>query len=66
MTITRDQLQNLRNSARNDAKGHPGDIDRHLNKIATELDAMDAVMARDGIDTIWSDGGMSTDKPPIS
>ena len=63
MTISRSQLQQLRDMARADAKGHEGDVDRHLNKIATELDAVDAVFARHGIDSLWSDGGRSPEKP---
>ncbi len=48
--------------ARKDAKGHDGDIDRHLNKVATELDALDAVLARDGIESLWDNGGRSPPK----
>lgn len=62
MTISRSQLQQLRDAARKDANGHDGDIDRHLNKLATELDSMDAVMARDSIETLWDDGGRSPPK----
>ena len=61
MTITRSDLQRLRDNCRKDAKGHFGDIDRHLNKLATELDGMDAVMARDQIHTIWESGYATDD-----
>ena len=63
MTISRSQLQQLRDMARKDAKGHDGDIDRHLNVLATELDSLDAVFARDGIEDLWDNGGRSPEKP---
>jgi len=62
MTISRTQLQQLRDMARGDAKGHTESVDRHLSKLATELDSMDAVMAREGLTSVWSDGGQDPAK----
>lgn len=57
MTISRTQIQQLRDMARQDAYGHDGDIDLHLNRLSTALDVLDAVLARDGIESIWGHGG---------
>ena len=62
MSITRDELQSLRNRVRVDAVGHDGDIDRHMHALADELDTLDAVMARENITCIYQ-GGPTTEKP---
>ena len=58
MTITREQLRDLRDSLRKDAnsRAHSASIGRAFNEAATALDQADAVLFREGIETIWDDG----------
>ena len=53
MTITRDEIQRMRDTCREHA-GYPdisSSMGRVLNQTATQLDQLDACLAREGIDT---------------
>lgn len=59
MTITRSQLQQQRDSYREHAnsRAHSASIGRALNEAATAIDQADAVLAREGIETLCIEGG---------
>ncbi len=63
MTITRSELRELGTRCRLDASGHDGALDRHLLHLADELDKLDGVCEREGIQCIYQ-GGVSPGKPP--
>ena len=65
MTITRDQLQELRDSAWRDSKA-PGvspSLARTLSKLGTSADAVDAIMARERVTMVHNEGTCPEHQP---
>jgi hypothetical protein len=63
LSIARGELTGLRDRLRSHSKGHADSVVRYANKLATELDAFDAILARQGIDCLYEGGPGSIKKP---
>lgn len=52
MSISRSELQEMRDRVRSHSRGHSASLGRAANQAATHIDYLDAAMAREGIDCL--------------